>query len=93
MYNVCMDKLQAWKELMAVIRRLMGRGELTKCEKLLNQALEQGLQIFGANRGEVGLVYVMLTQVCEQQGNMGQAEQYRNEADRITALYKLDEEV
>jgi hypothetical protein len=92
MMKVFSDELTVWKELVSVIQRLRSTGELGKSEKLLVQAYEQGTRIFGSHHGEVGMVLLMLTEVCEQQGKMQLAAEYNYKAQEIASLYKLDAE-
>lgn len=92
MFKVFSDELTVWKELLAVIQRLRESGELSKSEKLLVQAYEQGIRLFGRYHGEVGMVLLMLKDVCERQGKMQLAAEYNYKALEIASLYKLDAE-
>jgi len=62
---------------------------LRKCERLLLQAYEQAVNIFGPDHGEVGLVLMQLLDVCEKQGKKLDAEQYAAEIERIVRIYTI----
>lgn len=92
MFKFSADQKALLDELIAITLRLRSSGELRRAEELLVQAYEEGTRIFGSHHGEVGRVLLMLTEVCEQQGKMQLAAEYRYKVDKIAALYRLDAE-
>jgi hypothetical protein len=84
------SQLTSWREHMTILRVVSKSNELVESEHLLLRAYERGKAIFGPDHGEVGLILVMLAEVCEKQGKADLAREYRNEADKIVAIYRAD---
>ncbi|HEY9791096.1 MAG TPA: hypothetical protein V6D22_11890 [Candidatus Obscuribacterales bacterium] len=65
-------------------------GDYSRAERLLLQAYEAGVGIFGAHHGAVGLVLLRLASVCQRTGRSELGARYEAEADDILASYVLE---
>lgn len=87
MDHISAQQLAAWLGLKSRAKAAAERSEFSKAEQMLMEVYEQGKEMFGPSHGAVGLVLLMLSEVCAKQGKTKLAAEYRAETRTILSSY------